>query len=138
MARVPSLYLLLLLALAYRLAVVALLELASSLVPLFDPTPDGLLARSSRLQPFVRWDVLWFVPVALRGRYATEQETAFGWGWLGTMRALGGVVWRLRTGEGGGGGGLTVEDVVLGGMAGSWLAGLAATALLYECVPRLL
>lgn len=135
MARAPSLRTTLLLAVVYRLAAVGLLELASALVPLFDRAPDDLLPSASPVQPFVRWDVLWFVPVALRGGYAIEQETAFGWGWLGTMRALGQVVRRLRTEEAGAGE-LSVEDVVLGGMVGSWAAGLAATALLYECVLR--
>jgi hypothetical protein len=61
-----------------------------------------------------------------------EQETAFGSGWIWTMRALGRVARTLR--EGGRGQDPSVEDVVLGGMVGSWLAGLTATALLYEYV----
>lgn len=129
-----SLQTLLLLAVAYRLAVVALLELVGRLLPLFDSSPDALLPRTSFLQPFVRWDVLWFLPVALRGAYESEQETAFGWGWIGTMRALGKVV---RWARGGQGELLGAEDVVLGGLLGSWAAGIAATGLLYACVLHL-
>jgi hypothetical protein len=132
MARAPSIGSLLALALLYRLVTVGLLELAAALLLLFDPAPDAFLPRSSALQPFVRWDVLWFLPVALRGGYMAEQETAFGSGWIWTMRALGRVVRTLR--EGGQGQDPSVEDVVLGGMVGSWLAGLTATALLYEYV----
>lgn len=116
----------LLLAVGYRLVVALYLELVSSVLPLFDPTPADFLPSTSWLQPFVRWDVLWFLPVALRGSYKHEQETAFGWGWVGTMRALGRVVnWLQGKDE------LDAADLVLGGVVGSWLAGLGATAALY-------
>lgn len=119
------------LALGYRLIITSLLQLFASVVPLFDVSPNAILPPQSFLQPFVRWDVVWFVNIARRGYYAHEQETAFAWGWLGVIRWTGkfveAVTERRITGE-------EAWAFVLGGVMASWSAGIAATILLYLSV----
>jgi hypothetical protein len=119
------------LALLHRLVTTGILLACQRLVPAFDASPDLLLGRSSLpLAVFLRWDVVWFLAVALRGDYVHEQETAFGWGWIGSMRLAGRAVVALRGGRGGGE--VAVDDLLLGGVLLSWMAGVAANVVFYR------
>ena len=143
------------LALAYRIIVLLVLVALTSPslinMPLFDTSPDLLLPKSSALQALVRWDVVWFLKIAGQGGYKNEQETAFGWGWIWTMRIMAaGVGWvreamgvepvgrTVSIPDGSGGAaweGEHIGDLVIGGAAASWIAGIAATVVLHRSVP---
>ncbi|KAL7415352.1 hypothetical protein BDY24DRAFT_273677 [Mrakia frigida] len=145
----PSLPSLLFLSLSYRLFITFLLRLFTLYVPLFDRSPDFILPHSSFLQAFVRWDVVWFLRIIQNGGYTHEQETAFAPGWLWVMKKMGSLVGNVKRS---GGleemserqsrlasvmGGKGVEDLILGGVIASWLAGMMATVVLYRLTLRL-
>lgn len=112
---------------AVRLATLALLFLASRVVPSFDTSALVLLPTTHHyLEPLVRWDAFYFANIAVRG-YVNEQEMAFMPGLPAVMHLAGrGVRWVS------GGGPVEVQDAVLGGVLATAVAGIAATVALYK------
>ncbi|BGP34421.1 ER membrane glycoprotein subunit of the GPI transamidase complex-like protein [Rhodotorula toruloides] len=119
--------------LALRCLTSLLLLLVFSLVPCFDASAATLSHPvSPYLQPFVRWDTVYFVNIALEG-YTHEQRAAFMPGLPKLMRAGGeGIRW-LRSGKGAANG----DDVVLAGMAASAMATTTAAVVLHRLTVRL-
>jgi len=66
------------------------------------------------LDPFLRWDGLYFTQIALRG-YKYEQETAFLPGWLLVMRWSGTFIAELRAAIFDTSQSLQATDIILGG-----------------------
>lgn len=100
-------------------------------LPSFDTSSTLLLASSPQLEPFIRWDTVYFLRVAMRG-YEHEQQAAFMPGLPGVMRGGGEVLRWCR-------GAIEVQegDAVLVGMLASMLAGMGAVVCLYRCALRL-
>ncbi|CED83330.1 Predicted Dolichyl-phosphate-mannose-protein mannosyltransferase [Phaffia rhodozyma] len=94
--------------------------------------------RLDDVAPFLAcsWDVLWFIPVARRGYYAVEQETAFGWGWIWVMR-VGGKLLGWLSGTKPLQGQVEIHHVVTAGVICSWTAGILAGLVLYLLTLRL-
>ncbi|GAA6054109.1 hypothetical protein NBRC10513_006125 [Rhodotorula toruloides] len=113
----------------------------STIVVLFKPNTvqfDADLLNNSKnsietlIRPFVRWDTVYFVNIALEG-YTQEQRAAFMPGLPGLMRAGGeGIRW-LRGGKGAASG----DDVVLAGMTATAAAAIAAAVVLHRLTVRL-
>ncbi|GAA5911269.1 hypothetical protein JCM6882_004081 [Rhodosporidiobolus microsporus] len=119
---------LILLSLLLRLSTSLLLLLLRPL-PSFrtDATPLSV-PLSPALDPFVRWDAVHFVHLALFGYVREERTAAFGWGLTrGVMRLGGGTVAWMRGKEEVG-----ADEVVLAGMVGSTLATTLASLVLYQ------
>lgn len=130
MAWVSSVRGLLACAVLVRIITISLLLVASSRVPSFDKSALLLLPPSHQyLEPFVRWDTLYFVKIAVKG-YQNEQELAFTPGLPLVMRVVGMGI-RLVKGESGP---VEVPDVVMGGMVACFIAGVGATLALYTYV----
>jgi hypothetical protein len=130
MAWVTSVRGLLTYAVLVRLITITLLLAASSRVPSFDKSAFLLLPPSHHyLEPFVRWDTLYFVKIAFRG-YQNEQELAFTPGLPLVMRIVGMGI-RLAKGQSGA---VEVPDVVMGGLVACFIAGVGATLALYKYV----
>ena len=121
-----------LLALSTRLLTSTLLLALHSLLPAFDSSAQPLLAPDPRarwLEPFLRWDALYFASIATRG-YRYEQELAFSPGLPGAMHLAGRAVGWI---EGGGWEGqVGVREAVVGGVVVSWAAGVGAVLALYK------
>lgn len=124
---------LVLLSFSFRFCTTFLLRLSTLFLPLFDRSPDLVLSPSSFLHPFVRWDVLWFLPIAQNG-YTFEQQTAFGWGWIWAIK-LGAKAISSITGNTAED--VLVQDLILAGVGLSWMAGIGAMVVLYLFVPLL-
>ena len=111
-----------------RLSTSALLVLAHLLLPTWDAEVTTLAYPISRsLDPFVRWDTVHFVHIALDG-YTSDQQSAFLPGLPALMRLGGGVVHRVQHGEAG----ATASDVVLAGIVSSSIATTAAAVVLHR------
>jgi phosphatidylinositol glycan class V len=124
-------------ALFLRLSTSLLLLLTSSLLPSFrtDATPLSV-PLSPYLQPFLRWDAVHFVHIALdvEGYGQEERSAAFLPGLpVFVMRKGGGVVAWISGKEKVG-----ADEVVLAGMIGTTLATTGAALLLYRFVSPLL
>lgn len=123
-----------LLALAARVFTSALLLAFSLLLPAFDSSAEPLLAAnpgSDWLEPFLRWDTLYFVSIATRG-YVYEQELAFSPGLPGIMHVAGkAILWIEGAGTSAQ---ATVRETMIGGILASWLAGVGAVLALYKSV----
>ncbi|GAA5826030.1 hypothetical protein JCM11251_000098 [Rhodosporidiobolus azoricus] len=122
------------LSLALRLASSLLLLLLSLFLPTFPTDATQLsIPLSPYLHPFVRWDAVHFVHVALYG-YAREEKTAaFGPGLTtGVMRAGGEAIAWLKGAEK-----VTADEVVLAGMLGTTVATTLASLFLYRLTQTL-
>jgi GPI mannosyltransferase 2 len=93
-------------------------------LPSFDSSSTTL--QLAQLEPFVRWDTVYFLRIALNG-YEHEQQAAFMPGLPGLMR-LGAEAGRWGRGAGE----LEVADAVLSGMLASAVAGTVAALCLYR------
>ena len=146
---------LLVLAISTRLLTLAFLSTLSHLSPLSFDTSHRLLSPAGTSQnPFekppisqishtavgLRWDSIHFASIAVDG-YQYEQQMAFMPGWPLVMHMSGEVVYHLRSRIG-----MAVpanvsssrasySDVVYGGMAVNFVAGIWATLTLYKYVP---
>lgn len=111
-----------------RLTTSALLVVAHLLLPTWDAEVTTLAYPISRyLEPFVRWDTVHFVHIALDG-YTTDRQSAFLPGLPALMRLGGEAVHRMQHGEAG----ATASDVVLAGIVSSTVATTGAAIVLYR------
>lgn len=119
---------LIILSISIHLLTTLLLALSPSLLPSFDSSSSLLV--SARLEPFLRWDTVYFASIALHG-YQHEQQLAFMPGLPGLMRVGGGLVaWLTGAKE------LGTDHVVVAGACMAMVAGIAAVVTLYQYVPR--
>ncbi|GAA5985201.1 hypothetical protein JCM10908_002567 [Rhodotorula pacifica] len=116
-----------------RLSTLAILVLANFLLPTWDAEVTTLAYPLPRLlEPFVRWDTVHFMHIALDG-YTSDQQSAFLPGLPGLMRVGGEVVHRIQHG----GRDVTAQDVVIAGVVASAIASTAAAVVFNRLTRRL-
>lgn len=114
---------------ALRLSTCALLVASHRLLPTWDAEVTTLAHPiASSLEPFVRWDTVHFVHIALEG-YQSDQQTAFLPGLPALMRLGGEAVHRVVAGRGD----VSADEIVLVGIFASAIASTAAAIILYRC-----
>ncbi|GAA6057042.1 hypothetical protein JCM3770_005223 [Rhodotorula araucariae] len=119
--------------LALRAATALLLLALGLLLPSFE-TDAAPLSQPIQwyTRPFVRWDTVYFVNIALEG-YTTEQRTAFMPALPGLMRAGGEALHWLRRANGA----VTSDEVVVAGLLATTFATTAAALCLHRLTLRL-
>ncbi|BGP42506.1 ER membrane glycoprotein subunit of the GPI transamidase complex-like protein [Rhodotorula kratochvilovae] len=117
---------------ALRAATSLLLLVVGSLLPSFETDAAPLSQPVSWwARPFVRWDTVHFVNIALEG-YTAEQRTAFMPGLPGLMRAGGEALhWLRRAGA------VTGDEVVLAGLLATTIATTAAALCFHRLTLQL-
>lgn len=102
----------------------------SGRIPSWDKSAEALLQRQNFwMKGFLRWDTIYFARIARQG-YTREQEFAFMPGLPLLMRLTSHALsFRDSTAFGG----LTTEDVLLGGTLCAYVAGILAVIAFYRC-----
>ncbi|GAA5950293.1 hypothetical protein JCM3765_004492 [Sporobolomyces pararoseus] len=122
-----------LISLSLRIVTSILLFSVHRFFPSFDASAARLSSPLSRdYQGFVRWDTVYFLEIASNG-YTQEQRLAFFPGLPGILRLGGELSKGLSEGKD-----LSLEAMVLFGMAGSTVATTGAAVLLYKLTLDLL